>query len=166
MSRAMYTGSFDPLTNGHLDLIRRAAAIFDELVVSVFYNNQKTPLFSVEERVKILSEATRDLPNVRIDSFCGLVADYAVANDIHVIVRGLRAVSDFEYELQMAQTNRLLSHEKVDSFFLATSPEYSYLSSSGIRQIASFGGDYTPWVPDFVVPLIEEKYRGLRTERI
>ena len=104
MKRAVYTGSFDPITNGHMDIIRRASEIFDVLIVSVLNNKEKTPLFSVEERVKILEEATKDLPNVQIDSFSGLLVDYAQEKDLHVIVRGLRAITDFEYELQMAQT--------------------------------------------------------------
>ena len=123
MKRAFYPGSFDPVTFGHLDIIRRAADIFDVLNVSVLNNKGKTPLFSVEERVKILKEATKDLPNVQIDSFSGLLIDYAKENDFHVIVRGLRAITDFEYELQLAQTNRLLSHEKVYTMFLTTSLE-------------------------------------------
>ena len=106
MKRAVYTGSFDPVTNGHMDIIRRASEIFDVLIVSILNNKEKTPLFSVEERVKILEEATKDLPNVQIDSFSGLLVDYAREKDLHVIVRGLRAITDFEYELQMAQTNR------------------------------------------------------------
>ena len=153
MKRAVYTGSFDPITNGHMDIIRRASEIFD------VYNKEKTPLFSVEERVKILEEATKDLPNVQIDSFSGLLVDYAQEKDLHVIVRGLRAITDFEYELQMAQTNRMLSHGKIDTVFLTTSLEYAYLSSSAIKQIASFDGDITPCVPDFVADLIYEKYR-------
>ena len=117
MKRAVYTGSFDPITNGHMDIIRRASEIFDVLIVSVLNNKEKTPLFSVEERVKILEEATKDLPNVRIYSFSGLLVDYAQEKDLHVIVRGLRAITDFEYELQMAQTNRMLSHGKIDTVF-------------------------------------------------
>ena len=158
MKRAFYPGSFDPVTFGHLDIIRRAADIFDVLNVSVLNNKGKTPLFSVEERVKILKEATKDLPNVQIDSFSGLLIDYARENDFHVIVRGLRAITDFEYELQLAQTNRLLSHEKVDTIFLTTSLDYSYLSSSSVKEIASFGGDISQCVPEFVARQIYEKY--------
>ena len=153
MKRAVYTGSFDPVTNGHMDIIRRASEIFDVLIVSILNNKEKTPLFSVEERVKILEEATKDLPNVQIDSFSGLLVDYAREKDLHVIVRGLRAITDFEYELQM------LSHGKIDTVFLTTSLEYAYLSSSAIKQIASFDGDITPCVPDFVAKLIYDKYR-------
>jgi len=163
MRRAVYPGSFDPVTLGHIDVIKRAAAVFDELVVSVLNNKEKKPLFSVEERVKILEEATKDLPNVRVDSFSGLLIDYASKNDIHTIIRGLRAITDFEYELQIAQTNRVLSKESVDTMFFTTSLEYAYLSSSGVKEIASFGGDITMCVPDFVVDLVYEKYEIQRS---
>ena len=158
MKRAVYPGSFDPVTFGHLDVIRRASEIFDELVVSVLYNKEKTPLFSVEERVKILKEATKDLPNVQVDSFSGLLINYAAENDFHIAVRGLRAITDFEYELQIAQTNRKLSGGALDTIFLTTSLEYAYLSSSSVKEIASFGGDISECVPDFVAKLIYEKY--------
>ena len=159
MKRAVYPGSFDPVTYGHLDVIRRASEMFDELIVSVLNNKTKTPLFSVEERVKILKEATKDIPNVRIDSFSGLLIDYAKANHIHVAVRGLRAITDFEYELQIAQTNRKLSKDELDTVFLTTSLEYAYLSSSSVKEIASFGGDISQCVPDFVAEIIYEKYQ-------
>lgn len=158
MKRAVYPGSFDPVTYGHLDVIRRAAEMFDELIVSVLNNKEKMPLFSVEERVKILAKATADIPNVKVDSFSGLLIDYAREKDIHVAVRGLRAITDFEYELQISQTNRLLSKEKLDTVFLTTSLEYAYLSSSGVREIASFGGDISMCVPDFVAKLVYDKY--------
>ena len=158
MKRAVYPGSFDPVTYGHLDVIRRAAEIFDVLVVSVLNNKEKTPLFSVEERVKILREATKDLPNVQVDSFSGLLIQYAAENDIHVAVRGLRAITDFEFELQMAQTNSKLSEGKLDTVFLTTSLEYAYLSSSSVKEIANFGGDIRQCVRDFVADLIYEKY--------
>ena len=158
MKRAVYPGSFDPVTFGHLDVIRRAATIFDELTVSVLNNKEKMPLFSVEERIKILEKATADLPNVKVDSFSGLLIDYARENDIHVAVRGLRAITDFEYELQIAQTNRLLSGEKLDTVFLTTSLEYAYLSSSSVKEIAGFGGDITMCVPDFVAEMVYNKY--------
>ncbi len=158
MKRAVYPGSFDPVTYGHLDVIRRAAEMFDELIVSVLNNKEKMPLFSVEERVKILEKATADIPNVKVDSFSGLLIDYAREKDIHVAVRGLRAITDFEYELQISQTNRLLSKEKLDTVFLTTSLEYAYLSSSGVREIASFGGDISMCVPDFVAKLVYDKY--------
>lgn len=160
MKKAVYPGSFDPMTLGHLDVIKRAASMFDELVVTVLNNKEKSPLFSVEERVNILKTATKDLPNVRIDSFSGLLINYAASHDIHVSVRGLRAVTDFEYELQLAQTNRQLSHEQLDTVFLTTSLEYAYLSSSSVKEIAYFGGDISPCVPEFVAELIREKYKG------
>ena len=144
MKAAIYPGSFDPVTYGHLDVIRRAADIFDELTVSVLNNQLKTPLFSVEERVKILEEATKDIPNVKVDFFSGLLIDYAKEKNVHVAIRGLRAITDFEYELQIAQTN--------------TSLEYAYLSSSSVKEIASFNGDISMCVPEFVAQLIYEKY--------
>ena len=158
MKAAVYPGSFDPVTYGHLDIIRRAAEIFDELTVSVLNNKIKTPLFSVEERVKMLEEATRDLPNVRIDSFSGLLIDYARKQDIHVAIRGLRAITDFEYELQIAQTNRKFSDGELDTMFLTTSLEYAYLSSSTVKEIASFDGDICQCVPEFVAKSIYAKY--------
>ena len=161
MRAAIYPGSFDPVTYGHLDIIRRASAIFDELTVSVLNNKTKTPLFSVEERVKMLEEATADLPNVTIDSFSGLLVDYAARKDIHVAVRGLRAITDFEYELQIAQTNRKFSDGKLDTVFLTTSLEYAYLSSTTVKEIASFNGDISECVPDFVAKLVHEKFKNI-----
>lgn len=158
MKRAVYPGSFDPVTYGHLDVIRRAADIFDVLIVSVLNNKEKTPLFSVEKRVKILKEATKDLPNVQIDSFSGLLIDYAKENNIHVAVRGLRAITDYDYELQIAQINRKLSKGELDTIFLSTNLEYAYLSSSSVKEIASYGGDIRECVPNFVADLIYEKY--------
>ena len=158
MKRAVYPGSFDPVTFGHLDVIRRAAEVFDVLIVSVLNNKIKSPLFSVEERVKILQEATKNIPNIQVDSFSGLLIDYTAENNIHVAVRGLRAITDFEYELQIAQTNRKLSNGKLDTIFLTTSLEYAYLSSSSVKEIASFGGDISQCVPDFVAKLIYGKY--------
>ena len=146
------------MTNGHLDIIKRASEVFDELIVSVLNNKSKTPLFSVSERVKILEEATKDIPNVKVDSFSGLLIDYCKEKDVHVIVRGLRAITDFEYELQIAQTNRILSGGDVDTVFFNTSLEYSYLSSSSVKEIASFGGDIAMCVPDFVADQVYAKY--------
>ena len=162
MKRAVYPGSFDPVTYGHLDVIKRASEMFDELIVSVLNNKTKTPLFSVEERVKILKEATKDIPNVRIDSFSGLLIDYAKANHIHVAVRGLRAITDFEYELQMAQLNRLLSKGKLDTMFLTTTLEYAYLSSSSVKEIAMFGGDISQCVPEQVAKVVYDRYHIAR----
>ena len=158
MKRAVYPGSFDPVTYGHLDVIKRASEMFDVLVVSVLNNKMKSPLFSVEERVKILKEATKDIPNVEVDSFTGLLINYAAEKQIHVAVRGLRAITDFEYELQIAQTNRKFSGGDLDTMFLTTSLEYAYLSSSTVREFASFNGDISQCVPEFVAKLIYEKY--------
>ena len=162
MKRAIYPGSFDPMTLGHLDIIKRASEIFDILIVSVLNNKEKTPLFSVEERVNILKEATKDLPNVQVDSFSGLLINYAAEKDLHIAVRGLRAITDFEYELQLAQVNRLLSKGELDTVFLTTSLEYAYLSSSSVKEIASFGGDISQCVPDFVAKKIYEKFNAKR----
>lgn len=158
MKKAIYPGSFDPPTLGHLDIIKRAASVCDELTVSILNNIEKKPLFSVEERVKMLEEATKDIPNIKIDSFSGLLVDYAKENDIHVAIRGLRAITDFEYELQVAQTNRILSKEKLDTMFLITSLEYSYLSSSGVKEMARFGGDISMCVPEFIMDMVYQKY--------
>lgn len=159
MKSAVYPGSFDPMTLGHLDVIQRASRMFDHLTVSVLDNKAKKALFSVEERVSILKEATKDLPNVSVDSFNGLLIDYAKQNNIHVSVRGLRAITDFEYELQIAQTNRKLSNGELDTIFLTTSLEYAYLSSSSVKEIAAFHGDISQCVPDFVAKLVYEKYK-------
>ena len=158
MKSAIYPGSFEPITYGHLDIIKRSAEIFDELIVAVLDNKAKTPLFSVEERVRILQEATKDIPNVKVDSFSGLLIEYARKKDIHVSIRGLRAITDFEYELQIAQTNSKLSGGALDTIFLTTSLEYAYLSSSSVKEIASFNGDISQCVPDFVADLLYQKF--------
>ena len=158
MKRAIYPGSFDPVTYGHLDVIRRSANIFDELIVGILNNVQKTPLFSVEERVKILKEVTKDLPNVKVEPFSGMLVEYAKANDIQVNVRGLRSMTDFEYEMQIAQYNNQLSKGALETVFLATNPAYSYISSSGVREVAGFKGDLSPYVPEAVAKLVREKY--------
>ena len=159
MSKAMYPGSFDPLTLGNLDIIERAAKVFDELVIGVLNNKSKSPLFSVEERVKILTEATKHIPNVSIVCFSGLMADFAKENGVTVSVRGLRSATDFEYEMIQAQYNKKLSCGELETVFMATSPEYSFISSSGVKEVAGFGGDLSPYVPTFVAKLVEEKYR-------
>lgn len=164
MKKAIYPGSFDPVTFGHLDVIERASKMFDELVVSVLNNKGKSPLFSVEERVKMLQEATKDMTNVKITSFSGLLIDYAKEIDVHIAIRGLRAITDFEYELQIAQTNRKLSDGRLDTVFLTTSLEYAYLSSSSVKEIASFGGDVSQCVPTFVMERIYERYREINSE--
>ena len=158
MKSAIYPGAFDPMTYGHLDIIKRAANIFDELIVGVLDNKEKTPLFSVDVRVNILKEATKDLPNVKVESFGGLLSDYCKSKGIFVVVRGLRAVTDFEYELQMSQINRKLSDNKLDTVYFNTSLKYSYLSSSSVKQIAQFGGDLTDFVPGFVADMLLEKF--------
>jgi pantetheine-phosphate adenylyltransferase len=142
-------GSFDPVTNGHLDIIGRAAQLYDEVVVAVFVNQAKSTLFSLDERREMLAEVTAQWGNVRIDSFHGLVVDYCKANGIPVIVKGLRAVSDFDYELQMAQMNRGLAG--VDTLFMPTNPEYSFLASSLVKEIAKWGGDISSLVPPNVL---------------
>ena len=158
MLRAIYPGSFDPVTLGHLDIIRRSASIADELIVGILNNKAKTPLFSVGERVRMLEEVTKDFPNVKIIPFEGLLVEFAKQMDAKVIVRGLRAITDFEYELQMAQTNRVLATD-VDTMFLTTSLQYAYLSSTTLKEAASFGADISNFAPDFVVRQVEEKYR-------
>lgn len=166
MKAAIYSGSFDPVTYGHLDIIRRAASIFDELTVSVLNNVSKRPLFSVDERVKMLEEMTKDMPNVKVESFSGLLIDYAKQKNIKVVVRGLRAITDFEYELQISQTNRILSNGELDTVFFNTSLEYSYLSSSSVKEIASFNGDISQCVPPYVAKLVYEKYGHTAKENV
>ncbi|MDE6742962.1 MAG: pantetheine-phosphate adenylyltransferase [Lachnospiraceae bacterium] len=161
MKKAIYPGSFDPVTYGHLDVIHRASTMFDELVVSVLNNKAKSPLFSADERVKMLQEATKDIGNIKITSFSGLLIDYAKEIDVHIAIRGLRAITDFEYELQIAQTNRKLSGGELDTVFLTTSLEYAYLSSSSVKEIASFGGDVSQCVPPFVMEKIYKRYQEI-----
>ena len=158
---AIYPGSFDPVTNGHLDIIRRAASISDELIVGVLNNKAKTPLFSVEERVKMLCEVTRDMKNVKVVPFEGLLIEFAKQMYAKVIIRGLRAVTDFEYELQMSQTNHKLNPE-IETLFMTTSLEYSFLSSSTVRELASFGGDISQFVPEFVEEQVIAKMKEKR----
>lgn len=157
MKKAIYPGSFDPITKGHMDIIERSANIFDELVVGVLNNSAKNPLFSLDERVSMIKEMTADLKNVTVTSFDGLLVDHMKQIDASIIVRGLRAVTDFEYELQIAQTNHKVSPE-VDTIFLTSSLEYAYLSSTIVKEIASYGGDITNFVPKEIVDRIYEKY--------
>lgn len=158
MKKAIYPGSFDPVTNGHVDVITRAAQIFDELVVGVLNNSAKTPLFSVEERIDMLHEVIGDIPNVTIKSFDGLLVDFAHKEKANVIVRGLRAVTDFEYELQWAQTNKVMSPD-IETIFLVTNLKYSYLSSSTVKEIARYSGDISQFVDPVVEKRVKEKYR-------
>ncbi|MFC5471943.1 pantetheine-phosphate adenylyltransferase [Cohnella suwonensis] len=154
---AVYPGSFDPVTFGHLDIIRRAAKQFDRVVVAVLNNTSKSPLFSVEERKALLAEVTRDLPNVEIDSFRDLLVRYMRSKRAQVIVRGIRSVTDFEYELQMASTNRQLD-EGIETVFMMTNPKYSYLSSSIVKEIAKFNGPVQDLVPPAVEAALQGKY--------
>lgn len=156
MKKAVYPGSFDPVTNGHLDVIRRSASLVDELIVGVLHNNQKNPLFSEQERVKILEEVTQDMKNVRVESFSGLSIDFVHKCQAQFLVRGLRAITDFEYELQMAQTNRIMAPD-IDTIFLTTSLEYAYLSSSTVKEVAYYGGDISKFVPQAVLEAIQKK---------
>jgi pantetheine-phosphate adenylyltransferase len=153
--RAACPGSFDPVTNGHLDIIGRAAALFDEVVVAVGVNKAKTRLFSPDERVDMLTEVCASYDNVRVDVFDGLLTDFCRAHDVHAIVKGLRAVSDFDYELQMAQMNSSLSG--VETVFVPTSPEYSFLASSLVKEVATFGGDVSGLVPGLVLERLTDR---------
>jgi pantetheine-phosphate adenylyltransferase len=161
MKKAIYPGSFDPVTVGHMDLIMRSAKMFDELVVGVLDNYRKQCAFSVEERVEMLKVLTKDVPNIKIKAFSGLLVDFAKQEDAHIIVRGLRAITDFEYELQMAQTNRQIDGG-IDTVFLTASAEYSYVSSSAVRELALFGGDYSGFVPSEIMPYIKKGFDGSR----
>ncbi len=155
MIRAIYAGSFDPVTKGHLDIMVRSSRVVDELIVGVLNNRAKSPLFSVEERVNMLKEVTKEYSNIRIRSFTGLLVEFARECEAHIIVRGLRAITDFDYELQMAQTNRIMN-PSLDTMFLTTSLEYAYLSSTTVKEVAAYGGDISAFVP----PYVEEKIRS------
>ena len=159
MRRAIYPGTFDPVTYGHLDIINRSCRLFDELIVGILINNSKTPMFSVQEREDMLKEALKDKENVRVMSFEGLLTDFARQQKAGCIVRGLRAVTDFEYELQMTQTNKVIAPE-VETIFLTTSLKYSYLSSSTVRELAYFGADISRFVPENVRTEILKKQNG------
>lgn len=152
---ALCPGTFDPVTNGHIDIVQRAGRCFERVVVAVLGNPAKTPLFTADERVAMLKEAVADVENAEVDSFSGLLVDYAAARDIRIIVKGLRAVTDFDFELQMAQMNHRMTG--VETFFVPTSPQWSYLSSSLIKEVMRFGGDVSGLVPAFVRDRLEEK---------
>jgi pantetheine-phosphate adenylyltransferase len=160
MRRAVCPGSFDPVTNGHLDIIGRASRLFDEVIVGVLINQSKTGLFTVEERIAMLRDATSAYGNVRIESFQGLLVDFCRAQDAAVVVKGLRAVSDFDYELKMAQMNIGLAG--VETLFMPTNPLYSFLSSSLVKEVAKWGGDVSPHVPDAVGTALRERLTAMR----
>ena len=154
---ALCPGTFDPVTNGHIDVVERAAGLFDHVIVAVIDNPNKEPMFTAEERVGMLKEALGGLSNVEVASFGGVLVDYARQRGIGIIVKGLRTVSDFDYELQMAQMNRHLSG--VETCFVPTNPQWSYLSSSLVKEVAQLGGDVSALVPSHVLPLLQEKLR-------
>ena len=157
MLKGIYPGSFDPVTYGHLDVIERSSKLVDELIVGVLNNKAKSPLFSAEERVRMLNEVTKDMPNVTVVPFEGLLVDFARKMDAGLVIRGLRAITDFEYELQMAQTNHKMEPD-VETVFLTTSLDYSYLSSTTVKEVAAFGGDISQFVPGIVADLIEDSF--------
>jgi pantetheine-phosphate adenylyltransferase len=161
MKRALVPGTFDPITNGHLDVITRASKIFDEVIVAVAKSEKKHTLFSLDERVALAAEATKDLPNVRTLSFTGLLVDIADEVDAHAVVKGLRAITDFEYEFQMAALNSTM-RKNVETFFIMSPPEYMYLSSSILREMASMGGDVTDFVPPCVIPAFKRVYPQMK----
>jgi pantetheine-phosphate adenylyltransferase len=157
VARVVCPGSFDPVTNGHLDVISRAAGLHDEVVVAVLINITKKSLFSTDERVDMLREVTKDYPNVRVERFHGLLVNFCTANGINAIVKGLRAVSDFEYEMQMAQMNYRLA--RIETLFVTTNPQYSFLSSSLIKEIATYGGDVSGLVPEPVLGRLQARLK-------
>lgn len=158
MTKAIYPGSFDPITNGHLDVIERASKLFDEVVVGVLSNSSKSPMFSAQERATLIEEAVRPFPNVRVDHFQGLLVNYVKTNQIDVIIKGLRAISDFEAEFQMAAMNRRLG-DGTETVFLMTDVHYSYLSSSLVKEVFRFNGDIKGLVPDHVLAYMMQKLK-------
>ena len=159
MKKAIYPGSFDPITVGHLDIITRSSEIFDEVIVGVLNNNSKSPLFEAEERVAMIKQVTKHLPNVTAKSFSGLLVDFARQEGATVIVRGLRAVTDFEYELQIAQANHV-QDSNIETIFLTSDLSYSYLSSTIVKEFASYGGDISNFVPERFIERIYKKYEN------
>lgn len=151
MTKALYTGSFDPLTNGHFNIIERAAKLYDELTIGIIVNPSKRSMFSLEERVDMIRETVRGLDNVKVDCFSGLLADYVNENGFNVVVRGLRAAMDFEYEIQMAHMNARLFNDTVETVFLMTDPKYSFISSSMMKEVHSLGGSIDGLVPDEIL---------------
>ena len=164
MKTAIYPGSFDPVTLGHYDIIERSSKIFDKLIVGVLNNSAKSPLFSVEERVNMLKDVTSHFPNVEVQSFAGLLIDFVRSNDANVIVRGLRAITDFEYELQLAQMNRVIAPE-IDTLFLTTNLKYAYLSSSMAKEVAMYGGDISSFLSPELAEKVREKYAAQAGQR-
>ncbi|AMA61737.1 pantetheine-phosphate adenylyltransferase [Kurthia gibsonii] len=156
---AVVPGSFDPITNGHLDIIQRAADIFDVVYVAVMNNSAKKPLFNVEERIDLIQQVTKDMPNVKVESSSGLLIHYAKEKNAHVIVRGLRAVSDFEYEMQITSMNRYLDHH-IETFFIMTKNQHSFLSSSIVKEVSQYGGDIESLVPAIVNKALKEKFKA------
>ncbi len=156
MTKAVYPGTFDPITYGHIDIIERSAKIVDELIVGVLVNKAKVPMFTTKERIDMIRETVKHIPNVKVMSFDGLLIDFVKEQNAGFIVRGIRAVTDFEYELQMTQTNKVINPD-IDTLFFTTALKYSYLSSSTVRELASFGADVTKFVPEYVVKMIEKK---------
>ena len=159
-NRALYTGSFDPLTHGHLDIIERAANLYSNLVIGVVCNPSKKSFFTLEERKEMIRAVTANIPNVEVDHFSGLLADYVNKGDFDAVIRGLRATTDFEYEIQMAQMNARLYQEKVETIFLMTSPSYSFLSSSMIKEVHSLGGNIEGLVPKEVLQYMDKRKKG------
>lgn len=159
MKIGIYPGSFDPVTNGHIDIIRRSAKLVDTLIVAILENPNKNALFSVEERTHLLEESCKDIENLKIESFSGLLIDFAKEQKANLIIRGLRALTDFEYELQMAQMNKHL-HADIETVFLVTDVKYSFLSSSAIKEVAQFGGDVSNFVPLIVTEKTLQKHKG------
>lgn len=155
-TKAIYTGSFDPLTNGHLNIIERAAKLYDELTVGIIVNPSKKSMFSLDERVEMISETLKDLGNVKVDCFSGLLADYVNKNGFNVVVRGLRATMDFEYEIQMAHMNARLFNETVETVFLMTDPKYSFISSSMMKEVHSLGGSIEGLVPNEILDKMDK----------
>jgi pantetheine-phosphate adenylyltransferase len=158
VKRVVCPGSFDPITFGHLDIVERASSIFDEVVIAVMVNKTKQTLFTVEERIEMTKEVTSKFPNVKVDSWSGLLVDYCKTNDISIIVKGLRAVTDFDYELQMSQIN--LQLQGVETLFLSTAPAHSFLSSSLVKEIASHGGDVSSYIPTILLERLKNRLAG------